>query len=87
MVGVDSANAGDIQLTDAHRMLLAMRDTLYEGCWDDFVRDLRARMESRPYVFDTVPVSPAMEKTMQEHLGFIEQMRKWEECHGQVLHA
>ncbi|MBI1827099.1 MAG: hypothetical protein HYR83_12035 [Planctomycetes bacterium] len=74
-------------MTDTHRMLLAMRDTLYEGSWADFIRDLRSRMESRPYVFDTVPTSPTMERTMHQHLELIEKMRQWEETRGQVLRA
>jgi len=86
MIGADSAS-DELQLTDTHRMLLAMRDTLYEGSWEDFVRDLRARMESRPYVFDSVPTSPTMERTMHEHLALIERMRQWEESRGQLLRA
>ena len=87
MAGVDSASADELRLTDTHRMLLAMRDTLYEGSWADFVRDLRARIESRPYVFNTVPTSPAMEQTIATHLEMIEEMRHWEDERGELLRA
>ena len=72
-------------LTPDHRMLLRMRDTLYEGRWDDFVRDLQARVESQPHVFETVPDTPGMKDTIARHLSLIEQMRAWETVHQQAL--
>ena len=74
-------------LTPDHRMLLQMRDTLYEGSWDDFVRDLRARAERRPHVFETVPDAPWMKDTIVRHLGLIEQMKAWETAHHRTLRA
>jgi len=75
------------QLTDTHRMLLQMRDTLYEGSWDDFEHDLRARGECKPHVFETVPTSKEMQRTILGHLALISEMREWEERVGQALHA
>ena len=66
-------------------MLLRIRDTLYEGNWGDFVRDLQARMEDRPHVFETVPASPEMKATVAGHLEMIAWMERWEEAHGRVL--
>lgn len=68
-------------------MLLQIRDTLYEGSWEDFVHDLRARAEGRPHVFELVPVSERMKSTIAEHLAMIENMQSWETTHGRILHA
>lgn len=59
-------------------MLLQVRDTLYEGDWEDFVADLTARSGGRPHVFETVSVSPQMKSTIAHHLELIERMRQWE---------
>ena len=72
-------------LTEEHRMLLRIRDTLYEGSWEDFVRDLRARAENRPHVFETVANSPAMKGTIENHLTMIDAMRAAELEHGRSL--
>jgi hypothetical protein len=80
-----NSKGGVFNLTEEHRMLLDIRDTLYEGCWDDFTRDLEARRCAQPHVFDTVPDSPRMAKTIIVHLALIGEMRKWEETHGLTL--
>ena len=78
--------SGDaFQLSDEHRMLLRIRDTLYEGNWEDFVEDLRARAEERPHVFETVPRSPEMKATIENHLAMIDAMRAWEAQHARTL--
>lgn len=76
-----------INLTDEHRMLLTMRDVLYEGCWSDFEADLRARAEGRPHVFITVKTAPEMIATIRRHLDLIAEMRRWEEAAGRSLSA
>ena len=73
------------ELTEEQRMLLQIRDTLYEGCWEDFVTDLRRRAEGRPHVFETVPLSPTMPATIAHHLGLIAQMQAWEAQLGHPL--
>ena len=75
---------GSLALTMEHRMLLRMRDTLYEGNWEDFEFDLRARAEGRPHVFDTVPPSRDMRATIEHHLRLIADMRDWEGRHGRI---
>ena len=44
MASAEPSGRNDLRLTDEHRMLLRMRDTLYEGSWDDFAHDLRAKI-------------------------------------------
>ena len=87
MAPADASHEPGFPLTPDHRMLLQMRDTLYEGSWDDFVRDLRARAESRPHVFETVPDTTGMKDTIARHLSLIEQMKAWESTHHQTLSA
>ena len=74
-------------LDDEHRMLLQIRDTLYEGSWADFAEDLRAKAVNAPHVFDTVPSSPAMKATIEHHLALIEGMSAWECAHDTVLRS
>ncbi len=76
-----------IELTGEQRMLLQIRDTLYEGSWEDFVTDLRRRADGRPHVFETVALSPAMKATIAQHLGLIAQMQAWEHDLGHPLQA
>lgn len=74
-------------LSEEHRMLLRMRDTLYEGSWHDFVRDLRARADHEPHVFDTIPDTPGLEITIRRHLDLITHMQSWEQTKGRLLQA
>jgi len=74
-----------VGLSDEQRMLVQMRDTLYEGSWDDFVADLRARATGRAHVFDTVPMSSQMKATIDHHLTLIDDMRTWEARKGRPL--
>ncbi len=74
-----------LELTEEHRMLLRMRDTLYEGSWEDFERDLRLRAEGKPHVFETIPDSPHMRAAITHHLELIRQMRAWEQRFGERL--
>lgn len=72
-------------LTPEQRMLLQMRDTLYEGNWDDFLADLNARADNRPHVFATVPASADMRATIAHHLALIADMQRWEREHQRTL--
>ncbi len=60
------------------RMLMLMRDTLYEGDWDDFVADLTARLEGRAHVFQTIGTSADMKATIARHLQIIAELRQRE---------
>lgn len=68
-------------------MLIQIRDTLYEGNWNDFLRDLNARAQDRPHVFETVAPSAETKSTIAHHVAMIEQMRAWETDHDCVLHT
>ncbi len=68
-------------------MLLQMRETLYEGEWEDFVRDLRARLAEKPYVFETVAPSAQVRGIIETHLVMIREMREWEDSTGLRLEA
>ena len=85
-MGATEASGGDaFPLDTEHRMLLRIRDTLYEGNWEDFVEDLRARAEDRPHVFETVSTSQEMKTTIATHLAMIEAMQAWEAQHDRPL--
>jgi len=77
--------ASEFALTDEHRMLLEMRNTLYEGFWADFLADLRARQAGRAHVFSTIRDSQHMTQTISRHISFIEAMRTWEHEHRRTL--
>ena len=85
MALADSGGSAVFRLTADHRMLLRIRDTLYEGSWEDFVHDLRARLQGEPHVFETVPVSEAMRSTIADHLRLIDEMWVWERAQGATL--
>lgn len=74
-------------LGDEQRMLLQVRDTLYEGVWEDFITDLRARSEGRPHLFITVPPTPEMKAVIARHLSLINDMAAWERRNSQSLRA
>ena len=38
-------------LSDAERLLLAIREELYDGSWELMVEDLEARQGGKPYIF------------------------------------
>ena len=76
-----------IELSAAQRMLLEVRDTLYEGSWEDFVRDLEARLHSQPHVFEVVPETPHFAETIRHHLRIIGELQVWEQAHHTTLHA
>jgi len=70
--------AQECSLTEDERMLVLLRDELYEGNWDDFVQDLKDRLANKPHVFDIVPASPRLQETIREHLRLIDKLRRWE---------
>ena len=38
-------------LTAEERVLVKLREDLYEGSWDEMLADLQARRDGKPYVF------------------------------------
>lgn len=39
-----------LNLSPEEKILVIIRDELYEGNWDEMLEDLEARLEGRPYV-------------------------------------
>jgi len=39
------------RLTREERMLIVLKQELYDGSWDGMIADLEARLQGRPYVF------------------------------------
>ena len=85
MCASEPMGTDEFSLTPEHEMLLQMRDTLYEGSWADFVRDLQARAAGQPHVFDTIPETPGLRDTVVRHLELIKTMQAWETEHGVML--
>jgi hypothetical protein len=52
-------------------LLLRLKESLYEGSWDEIVADLVARKEGKPYVFK-------LETRIEEDLARIEKLRAYE---------
>lgn len=67
-------------------MLVSIRDTLYEGSWEDFIADLSARAEGKPHIFDTITISSNLQDTIRSHLDLIAEIRSREESRGQPFH-
>jgi hypothetical protein len=42
------------QLSPDERMLITLRDELYDGSWDLMVKDLKDRLQGKPYIFKLV---------------------------------
>ncbi len=76
-----------LELSAEQRMLLEMRDTLYEGSWSDFVRDLEARLNGQPHVFEVVPDAPHFAETIRNHLRIIGELQAWEQANHRTLHS
>ena len=55
-------------------MLVVLRDELYDGCWDEMVTDLQARLEGRPYVFK-------LAHRIVDDLERIQHLRDYEQTH------
>ena len=75
----------DFSATEEHRMLLQVRDALYDGVWDDFLADLRSRAQGQPHVFATIPNSPDMTETIARHIILIQEMQDWEHRHARPM--
>jgi hypothetical protein len=69
-------------LTEEQRMLLRLRDDLYEGQWELFVQDLKARLAGEPHVFEIGPASDRLKETITNHLQLIDELQAIEEKLG-----
>ena len=62
-------------MTSEQRMLVVLKRELYDGSWDEMIRDLRARLEGRPYIFK-------LAHRIVDDLDRIEQLRQAEQLFG-----
>jgi hypothetical protein len=61
-------------LTREERLLVKVRDALYEGSWQELEEDLRARLSGRPYIFK-------LATRIEEDLGRLARLRTFEDEH------
>ncbi|MCY3017775.1 MAG: hypothetical protein NTW87_01915 [Planctomycetota bacterium] len=59
------------RLEPYERVLLDLKDQLYEGSWERIVGDLRARVDHKPYIYK-------LSQTIARDLAAIERMRAYE---------
>lgn len=76
IVGASALSGG---LTTDQRMLLTLRDELYEGDWDLFETDLRARLADEPHLFEIGSPSPQQKERITSHLNLIAELRTREQ--------
>jgi hypothetical protein len=62
------------QLTGDERMLVSLRDELYDGSWDQMLKDLKDRLEGKPYIFKLV-------NRISADIQRIEKLREYEKKH------
>ena len=67
-------------LTPEDEQLLIIRDILYDGLWNEVIRDLRARQEGKPFVFK-------LNSRIEEDLQRIDRISDYENEHGVDLGA
>ena len=58
-------------MRDEERMLVILRQELYEGSWDEMVADLKARLGGKPYIFK-------LASRIEDDLVRIEKLREFE---------
>ena len=59
------------RLEPYERVLLSLKDHLYEGSWERILDDLRARLEEKPYIYK-------LSKTITRDLAAVERMKAYE---------
>ena len=62
-------------LTDEDKMLLRLRQELYEGRWDAMLADLNDRLRGRPYIF-------RLASRIQDDLARVERLSRFEREKG-----
>jgi len=67
-------------LTREDRLLVAIRDELYEGSWDEVVADLEARRARKPHVVK-------LASRIEDDLTRVEKLRAFEREHAVDLRA
>ena len=67
-------------LTKEDRLLVAIRDELYEGSWEELLGDLDARMNRKPFVFK-------LKTRLDEDTARVSKLRAFEREHSVDLKA
>lgn len=62
-------------LAPGERLLVALRDELYEGSWERMLEDLRDRLDNRPFIFK-------LANRIESDVAAIEKMRAYERDGG-----
>ena len=62
-------------LTSGERLLVNLRDELYEGSWKAMLQDLEDRLEKRPYIFK-------LSSRIETDMAAIEKMSRYEKEQG-----
>jgi len=82
-VAVDRSSAADSNeleafidsLTDEDKMLLRLREELYEGRWDAMLADLNDRLGGKPYIF-------RLASRIQDDIARVERLSRFERKNG-----
>ena len=61
-------------LTDEEKMLVLLKNELYEGSWSDMTEDLKNRLEGKPYIFK-------LANRIKDDIARIEQLLNFEKQH------
>lgn len=59
------------RLEPYERVLIDVKDQLYEGSWDRILGDLRARLDGKPYIFK-------LSQTIARDVAAVERMKSYE---------
>jgi hypothetical protein len=62
-------------LSKEHRMLVILKEQLYEGSWEPMLEDLNNRLAGKPYIFK-------LATRIKDDIDRIEQLRAFEEEHN-----
>lgn len=63
------------RLESYERVLLDLKDQLYEGSWQRILDDLKARLDNKPYIYK-------LSQTISRDLAAIERMKAYEMRHN-----
>lgn len=73
--GTDPIDAFVKLLTDEDRMLIRLREELYEGRWDTMLADLNDRLHGRPYIF-------RLANRIQDDMARVQMLSRFERDHN-----
>lgn len=62
------------RLEPYERVLIELRDQLYEGSWERVLQDLRARQRGEPYIY-------RLSQTIARDIEAIERLQRYEQEH------